>query len=247
MTSASRRMLARDPSEPHRVASSLELLYDLCFVVAIAQAAAALHHEIGHGHAAHGALAFGVTFCAIWWAWMGFAWFASAFETDDAVYRLKVLVQMCGVLVFAAGVRPMFQGTDFTLGTLGYAIMRIGLVGQWLRAARSVPAMRRTATRYATGIVLLQLCWIGALWLPTDRWLLAFFTLIPFELLVPAWAERAGRTPWHPHHIAERYGLLTIIVLGESVLAATLAVQSAAELGAAWPSLLPVIVAGPVI
>ena len=46
---------------------------------------------------------------------------------------------------------------------------------------------------------------------------------------MPVWAERAGATPWHPHHIAERYGLFTLIVLGESVLAATLAIQAALE------------------
>ena len=45
--------------------------------------------------------------------------------------------------------------------------------------------------------------------------------LAALELPVPVWAERAAPTPWHPHHIAERYGLLTLIVLGESMLAAT--------------------------
>ena len=44
---------------------------------------------------------------------------------------------------------------------------------------------------------------------------------------MPAWAERPGWTPWHPRHIAERYGLFTIILLGEGVLAATNAVQGA--------------------
>ena len=38
---------------------------------------------------------------------------------------------------------------------------------------------------------------------------------------MPVWAERVGRDPWHPGHIAERYGLFVIILLGEGVLAAT--------------------------
>lgn len=42
------------------------------------------------------------------------------------------------------------------------------------------------------------------------------------ELLVPAFAEKAGATPWHRHHIIERYGLLKIIVLGEALLALSL-------------------------
>jgi hypothetical protein len=53
--------------------------------------------------------------------------------------------------------------------------------------------------------------------------------LVVGELLVPLWAERASPTNWHPHHIAERYGLFTLIVLGESVLAATIAIQSALD------------------
>jgi low temperature requirement protein LtrA len=51
------------------------------------------------------------------------------------------------------------------------------------------------------------------------------------ELAVPRWAERARATNWHPHHIAERYGLFTIILLGESVLAASRGVEGALEAG----------------
>jgi len=61
---------------------------------------------------------------------------------------------------------------------------------------------------------------------------------------VPLWAERASPTPWHPQHITERYGLLTLIVLGESILAANAATQSALAAGAALSELIPVIVGG---
>jgi low temperature requirement protein LtrA len=63
-------------------------------------------------------------------------------------------------------------------------------------------------------------------------------------LAVPAWAERAGATPWHPHHIAERHGLLTIIVLGESILAATVAIEAAWSSGETLTALAPVIGGG---
>lgn len=66
-------------------------------------------------------------------------------------------------------------------------------------------------------------------------------------MLVPWWAERAGEISWHPHHITERYGLFTIIVIGESVLAATLAIQAAVDGGSIPASLLTVIGAAPVI
>ena len=45
------------------------------------------------------------------------------------------------------------------------------------------------------------------------------------------WAERPAADDLAPDHIAERYGLFTIIVLGESVLAATTAVQAALDAG----------------
>ncbi len=245
-SAAFRRMRPRDPDEA-RAATTLELLYDLCFVVAIAQAAAALHHAIAHGHGADGALRFGVVFFAVWWAWNGFAWFASAFDPDDVPYRLKVFVQMVGVLVVAAGVPRAFEHYDFGLVTYGYVIMRVGLVAQWVRAAIQAPARRRTALRYAISIIVLQVGWIALLAVPHEQWLIGFCVLAPLELLGPIWAERAGPTTWHAHHITERYGLLTIITIGESVLAATLAIQAALDEGHVSAELVAVIASAPVI
>jgi low temperature requirement protein LtrA len=56
-----------------------------------------------------------------------------------------------------------------------------------------------------------------------------FMALVVGELAVPIFAEAAGRTTWHPGHIAERYGLFTIIVLGEAVSAGTIGVQTALD------------------
>jgi low temperature requirement protein LtrA len=125
--------------------------------------------------------------------------------------------------------------------------MRIAMVAQWTRAAIENPDGRITATRYAVGIAVIQLLWIGRLFLPTDaadRWwtvYLAFAVLVVLEGFVPWWAERTGMTTWHPHHIAERYGLFTIILLGETI--AALAVGDAAAV-TAGDRLGPLIVVG---
>jgi low temperature requirement protein LtrA len=223
-------MTARDPAESHRAATPLELLFDLCFVVAVAQVAAQLHHALSGDHASTGVVSYVMVFFAIWWAWMGFTWFASAYDIDDVPYRLTTFVQITGILILAAGVPRAFTAHDFTLPVTGYIIMRTGLVSQWLRAAHSHPQGRATALRYALGIIAIQCAWTGWLFLPHSWQTATFAVLGLLDLCVPIWSEAAGRTPWHPHHIAERYSLFTLIVLGESVLAATLAVQQAIDL-----------------
>lgn len=216
----------RDPHEQHRVSTPLELLTDLCFVVAVAQASAALHHAIAQDHLAHGVLGFAMAFFAIWWAWLNFSWFASAYDNDDVVYRLLTIGQIIGVLLLAAGVPGIFEG-NFVLPVIGYVTMRIALVLQWLRAARGDRGCRRTCLRYAAGITGVQVLWIALLAIPRELTLPAFAVLVLLELAVPVWAERAGQTRWHPEHIADRYAAFFIIVLGESILAATVAIQGA--------------------
>ena len=92
-------MRGRDRTEPHRASTPLELLFDLSFVVAVAAAANALHHDLSHGEIAHGVVSFGIVFFTIWWPWVNFSWFASAYDTDDVLYRLLTFVQIAGVLV----------------------------------------------------------------------------------------------------------------------------------------------------
>ena len=242
-TTVHARMTARSPHEAHRAATPLELFFDLVFVVAIAQAASSLHHAVSGAHVAHGLTGYLLVFFAIWWAWMNFTWFASAYDCDDVPYRLMVFVQMAGALIIAAGVPAMFEGQRPTTVTVGYLVMRSAVVAQWLRAGSADPAHRTTARRYAFGIATLQLAWLALLFLPQLS-ILAFVFFACLELLVPVWAERAAPTPWHPHHIAERYGLLTLIVLGESILAAMIAVQSALAGGERLAALAPTIIGG---
>lgn len=218
-------MQGRSPEEANRVATPLELFFDLVFVVAIAQVSTALNHGLVGGDIGQTVVRFVFVFVGIWWAWMNFTWFASAYDTDDVVYRLITFVQLAGALVLAAGVPRAFENDDWRIGLLGYVIMRLALVTQWLRVYRDDPQRRPAALRFAVGISAAQIAWV-VLILASPSWLLAgFVALFAVELAVPVWAERAARTPYHPEHISERYGLFTIIVLGEAMLSASLAVQ----------------------
>lgn len=222
-----RPLAPRDPHETHRVASPLELFTDLCYVVAIAQAALTLEHEVAEGHAAHGLVWFCAAFFAIFWAWLNFVWFNSAYDPDDTIHRVLTLLQIFGSLVLAAGVPQIFE-EDFTLGIIGYVIMRVGLVLMWLRAAAGHPERRQTALRYAYGLIAVQIGWVAALLVTGGHLPLWVFLIgIALDFAVPLYAEHCGTTPWHPHHIAERYGLFFIIVLGETILSVTLALQVA--------------------
>jgi low temperature requirement protein LtrA len=222
-----RPMVARATDEEHRSATVLELFFDLCFVVAVAQAASALHDQIAEDHVGDGVVGYAMVFFAIWWAWMNFTWFASAYDTDDVAYRLTTLVQIAGALILAAGVPAAMDGRNFAAITLGYVVMRLAMVAQWLRAAATDPPHRRSSLRFAAGITIVQLGWVLRLTLPEGPGMAGFLVLVAAELAVPIWAERAAPTTWHPRHIAERYGLFTLIVLGECVLASTLAIESA--------------------
>ncbi|MGA5129434.1 low temperature requirement protein A [Streptomyces olivoreticuli] len=236
-----RRMTARGRDEAHRTATPLELFFDLCFVVAVAQAGRQLVHALAEGHQGTGLIGYLMMFFAIWWAWVNFSWFSSAYDTDDVLYRVVTLVQMAGVLILAAGIPRAFEHGEFTVVWFGYLVMRLALVTQWLRAARSCAGEeRRTALLYAVGVSLCQVGWLGLLLLPQHAKPWLFLVMAVVEMSVPAIAEHRHTTGWHPHHIAERYGLFTIIVLGETVSAATVAVQSAVDEHEALGTLLPI-------
>lgn len=232
-------MVPRDAGEAHRGASNLELLFDLVFVVAVSFSSAALHDQQISAHLWHGLGGYLAVFFAIWWAWMNFTWFATSFDTDDWLYRISTFVQMGGALIIAAGAGPAINDGDITQVVLGYVVMRLVAVAQWVRVAVVNPGYRSTATRYAVGITVLQILWIACLMLiPAGTALWIAIPLIVLELTVPVVAERARPTPWHPDHLTERFGSFTLIVLGESVLASATAIvlgrREAAEHGALY-------------
>lgn len=224
-------MRARDPDESDRTASTLELFFDLVFVIAVSVAALELHHQLSEGHILNGLLSYGIVFFGIWWAWMNFTWFATSFDTDDWLYRILTIVQMSGVLVLAAGIPLAFQKQNFTVLILAYVVMRLALVAQWIRAAHAIGKENPAPLIYACGVAGVQILWLAALALPPGTFQIAIPVLIIAEITVPLIAETAGRTSWHAEHITERYGLFTLILLGESLLAAANAIIAALHTG----------------
>ncbi|NVB79815.1 MAG: low temperature requirement protein A [Kofleriaceae bacterium] len=219
-------MRGRDPHEPHRVTTPLELLFDLTFVIAYGTAASQLAHMLAAGHIGAGIGGFAFASFAIAWAWINFAWFASAYDVDDWGYRLLTMLQMVGVLILALGLPAMFASFEHEdinnrVMVLGYVIMRVPMVAQWVRAGRQDPRRRASSRIYILSIVVSQIVWCILVLFPIRIGTFFLLASVPLalELAGPLIAERKyGGTPWHPHHIAERYSLVVIIALGESIV-----------------------------
>lgn len=223
-----RRMGGRDPNEAHRVATPLELLFDLTFVISFGFAASQFAHALAEGHYSTALIGFGLASFGICWAWVNFSWFSSAYDTDDWLFRVMTMTQMIGALIFAIGLPRLFASlevdyarADMGMMVFGYMIMRVALVLQWLRAASQNPERRRACLTYAGVTALAQVGW--CMWtliaVPAAASVVVFLVLLVLELAAPVLAERQdGGTPWHAHHIAERYMLFAIIALGEGVV-----------------------------
>ena len=199
-----------------RRASSLELFFDLVFVVSIAQ----LSHALVDDPTAAGFLKFAGTFVPVWWAWVGFTFYADRFETDEGVYRVIMLGGMLAVAALAVNVPEAFGGGS-TAFALSYVAVRAVLVVLYVRARARFPEARPLIHLY-----------IGAFGTSIGLWVLSVFVPAParYALWAAALAVDLGvpltfgprvipRAPIHASHIPERFGLFTLIVFGETILA----------------------------
>ncbi len=246
-------MTGRDPHEPHRTATPLELLFDLTFVAAFAQAGDQAAHLIAEGHVGSALGAFAFVAFATCWAWLNYTWFASAFDTDDWFFRVMTLVQMVGVVILALGAAPIFASLDHGgaidngVAVAGYIVMRVAMLAMWWRVAVQSPQYRRVALGYIISIAIAQVGWtvVAFIGVPIPWLVPVLAVLYAIEFAGPPIAERYGQSPpWHAHHIAERFGLFVIITLGEVILG-TIAAVSALVVRVGWSGeAVAVIVAG---
>jgi low temperature requirement protein LtrA len=114
--------------------------------------------------------------------------------------------------------------------------MRAALVPLWALVARHDPARAPAARTYLTVIVISQIGWAALVFVdfPVTTTFALFVPLIVLEMAGPFIAESKATTPWHPHHIAERYGLLVIITLGEVIIGTVASVNALVHGEAGW-------------
>jgi low temperature requirement protein LtrA len=209
------RIRTLESSDDERHATWLELFFDLVFVVAVAQLSNGLGNEI----TLRDGLILAGLFVPVWWAWVGFTFYADRFDTDDVVHRVLMIGGMFAVAALASAIPDVFAGAS-TGFVIGYAAVRSVLVLLYVRAWLSVPAARPLVNVYLPAFTASIGLWLVSLAFAAPAryavWAVALMVDLGTPLLS---AERIRLVPIHASHIPERLGLLTIIVFGETVLA----------------------------
>ena len=208
--------------EPGRKVTWLELFFDLIFVAAVAQVAAPLHEQ----YTVMGLIRFTPLFVLIWWAWTGHTVFSTRFDTDDTIQRGLTLVQMFAVAVMAANAKGALDSRSSAGFAAAYAAVRFVLVAQYFRA-RQVPEARPLTTCYLIGHGTAAVLWLASALVPAPGrfwlWALAFV----IDLGTPWFAvHQSTKAPPDAAHLPERFGLFTLILLGESVVAVMQGMES---------------------
>jgi len=205
-------------SEKIKRANWLELLFDLIFVFAVSKAT----HILAHAHDGHLGYEQYVTFILvmipIWWAWTGHTLFATRFDTEDTSQKLLTLTQMLAVVFWTTFINadfdPHYQGY-----LLFYVLIRVLLIMMYWRATRyntaSIPVAKKLSAGFSLGLFVV----ISSLLFESPLRYFIMYAGIAIEILTPLLSRKVLKAvPVKSHHLPERYGLLTIILLGESVI-----------------------------
>jgi low temperature requirement protein LtrA len=211
-----------DPRE-ERHATWFELYFDLVFVAAVGQLGLALaRNPSGAGYARFAAL-----FVVVVWAWVLYTLYTNRFDTDDLIFRLSKSVAMLAIVVVAVSINHVMAGNGGTrVFAIGYVVLRVLLLGLYVRARRHVSgAGRRLTDIYLVGYSSTTALWLVSIFVPGPARYVLWGVAMVTDLLVPtrAWAALPERTVVISH-LTERFGTFFIIVLGESVLAAVVGV-----------------------
>lgn len=198
-----------------RHATWTELFFDLVFVVAVAQLAAGLHADAS----LDGAIAFLGLFAPVWWTWTNYAYVADLFDADEGPFRLVLLGAMLFVGGLAATIPDAFAGE--TAGfVVAYALLRGDLLVVYAWAWSTDRRLRRLVGTHVIGFGLGGLVWIASLLVAAPGRYAMWAVAIAIDLGTGLVAYLGSQDiPRHRSHMPERFALLTLIVLGESVIA----------------------------
>jgi low temperature requirement protein LtrA len=202
-----------DVSERH--ATWTELFFDLVFVVAVAQLAAGLHDHVS----LNGVAAFAGLFVPVVWTWTTYAYLGDLFDADEGLFRFVLLAAMLLVAGFAATIPAAFRGHSRGF-VVAYALLRVDIVALYAWAWRTDPNLRVLARKHTLGLGLGLAVWLASLAFAEPARYAVWALAIAVDLMTGVAVYRGGaQVPRQRSHMPERFGLLTLIVLGESIIA----------------------------
>jgi low temperature requirement protein LtrA len=200
----------------------VELFFDLVFVAVVAQVGTPLATD----YSLHALARYTFLLLVIWWAWNGYAVYTTRFDARDAVQRATTLLQMVAVIFMAANAEDDLSSASSAGFAAAYGVMRLILVAEYVRAS-GVERARRLAREYAIGFGMAALLWLGSAVAPAHvrfvLWGLAITIDVGTALLT---SRHTTVLPPDGAHLPERFGLFTLILLGESIVAITKGIQS---------------------
>ncbi|HTX12765.1 MAG TPA: low temperature requirement protein A [Solirubrobacteraceae bacterium] len=206
-----------DPDE-QRHATWFELFFDLVFAAAVAQLGAPLVHEPSAAVFAR----FAALFVVVVWAWVLYTLYANRFDTDDLIFRLAKSGAMLAIAAIAVNLHRVMSGQGGSVGfAAGYVVLRLLLIGLYLRARRHVAGEgRRLTDIYIVGYSATTGLWLVSIFVPSPYRYELWGVAMVIDLAVPtrAWAALKSHSI-AISHLTERFGTFFIIVLGESVVA----------------------------
>jgi low temperature requirement protein LtrA len=198
---------------PEQRVTALELFFDLVFVFAITQVTGFISAEPTWTRLLQGM----AILVVVWWAWGSYAWLGNQAASDDGLFRVTLFAAAGAMLIVAIAVPHAF-GRDALAFGIAYAVVRVLHIGAYVLFgrddARLAHVVRRLATSMLPVAVLLVLAGIFDGPVRTVCWILAIgIDVIGLYIAgVDDWTVQAG-------HLAERFGLIIIIALGESIVA----------------------------
>jgi low temperature requirement protein LtrA len=208
--------------ERERHATWLELLYDLVFVAAISQLAENLNKD----YSFFGFLHFSILFVPVWWAWIGHTFYLTRFDSDDVIHRLLTMVQIVAVASLIVHL-PNALGDSSKGFALSYAAVRAMLVLEYLRAGRHNQPVRPLVNRYMIGFGTAAALWGISIFIPMPQRFVVWYLAIGVDFLAPLTAGTLhAKFPPHLMHLPERFGLFTIIVIGEAVVRIVMGIKA---------------------
>jgi low temperature requirement protein LtrA len=212
------RLRLDEESHQHRAVTWLELFFDLVFVVVVSR----LAHNLVVDHSRGGILAFVFMFVPVWWIWNGVAFYNERFESEGVEMRLFTFLTMIpvgGLAIYAHhGLGENYRGF-----AICYLLARAVNIFLWVRAGWHEPAFRPSTNRFAAGFVLaVGLILVSLAEASAPRRIALWGLALLIEVAAPwltvghqATMPKISTSKW-----PERFGLLTLIVLGESIVGA---------------------------